>query len=126
MNDLLQLQKDNELLTNSIIEISNEAFRFRRVFMRAVSKLGSDDQNKYTSQFSWFSKKVDKAVENAGLKIIDLTGQLFDPGMAVTPLNIEDFDAEDQLYVEQMMEPIIMKDDKIRKTGTVMLGRIEE
>lgn len=126
MNDLLQLQKDNELLTNSIIEISNEAFRFRRVFMRAVSKLGSDDQNKYTSQFSWFSKKVDKAVEKAGLKIIDLTGQLFDPGMAVTPLNIEDFDAEDQLYVEQMMEPIIMKDDKIRKTGTVMLGRIEE
>ena len=28
-------------------------------------------------------------------------------------------------YVEQMMEPIIMKGDQIQKTGTVLLGRIE-
>ena len=126
MEELNHLQETNELLINSIIDISNEAFRFKRVFLRAISKLDADAQNKYASQFSWFSKKVDKAVENAGLKIVDLTGQLFDPGMAVTPLNIEDFDAEDQLYIEQMMEPIIMKDDRIKKTGTVMLGRIEE
>ena len=125
MDDLQQLQDQNDLLINSIIDISNEAFRFKRVFLRAISKLDSEAQNKYASQFAWFTKRVDKAVENAGLRIIDLTGQVFDPGMAVTPLNIEDFEAEDQLFIAQMMEPIIMKDDRIQKTGTVMLGRIE-
>lgn len=126
MEDLQKLEEKNGILINSIADISNEAFRFKRVFMRAISKLAPDDQVKYVSQFSWFTKRVDKAIENAGLHIVDLSGQPFDPGMAVTPLNIEDFDAEDPLYVEQMMEPIIMKDDRIYKTGTVMLGRIEE
>ena len=125
MENLHQLQEKNEVLVNSIIDISNEAYRFKRVFLRAISKLDLDAQSKYASQFSWFSKRVDKAVENAGLRIVDLTGQPFDPGMAVTPLNIEDFEPDDQLYIEQMMEPIIMKDDMIKKTGTVMLGRID-
>ena len=121
-----ELQQQNDILINSILDISVEAFRFKRVFMRAISKLDADAQNKYISQYAWFSKRVDKAVENAGLRVVDLTGQVFDPGMAVTPLNIEDFEAEDQLYVEQMMEPIIMEGDRIKKTGTVMLGRIEK
>ena len=108
-----ELKDKIDSLNSSIIDISNEAFRFKRVFMRAISKLDSESQAKYASQFAWFSKRVDKAVENAGLRIVDLTGQPFDPGMAVTPLNIEDFDTDDQLYIEQMMEPIIM------------LGRIE-
>lgn len=123
MEELQQLQAKNDSLLSSIADISNEAYRFKRVFMRAISKLDSDAQSKYSSQFAWFTKRVDKAVENAGLRIVDLTGQEFDPGMAVTPLNIEDFDADDQLYIEQMMEPVIMKDDQILKTGTVMLGR---
>ena len=37
-----------------------------------------------------------------------------------------DFEAEDRLYVEQMIEPIIMDDEKVLKTGTAILGRIEE
>ena len=78
------------------------------------------------SQFAWFSKRVDKAVDSAGLRILDVKGQLFDPGMAVTALNIEDFDTADELYIEQMMEPIIMKGDSIQKTGTVILGRVEK
>ena len=38
--------------------------------------------------------------------------------MAVTPLNIDDFEVNDDLYVLQMIEPIIMQDDNVIKTGT--------
>ena len=111
-------------LKNSVIEIAVEHYRFKNTFMKAISKLDFDEQSKYMSQFAWFSKKVTKAVEDAGLRIVSLEGQAYDPGMAVTPLNIDDFEIEDELKIVQMIEPIIMQEDTVLKTGTVLLGRI--
>ena len=119
-------EHDYEQLHGSLVVIASELFRFQRVFEKAVSKLEIDERNKYKSQYAWFSKKVNKALEEADLKLLNLEGQLYDPGMAVTPLNIDDFETEDQLYVLQTIEPIIMKDDRVYKTGTVILGRIEK
>lgn len=45
--------------------------------------------------------------------------------MAVTPLNIEEFEPDDVLVVEQMLEPIIMGEQGLIKTGTVTLRKIE-
>ena len=113
-------------LQNSLISIASELFRFQRVFEKAVSKLEIDEREKYMSQFSWFSKKVSKALDEANLKLINLEGQPYDPGMAVAPLNIDEFEIEDRLYVAQTIEPIIMQQDKVIKTGTVILGRAEK
>ena len=111
-------------IKNSVIEIAVEHYRFKNTFMKAISKLDFEEQSKYISQFAWFSKKVTKAVEEAGLRIVSLEGQAYDPGMAVTPLNIDDFEVEDELKIVQMIEPIIMQEDIVLKTGTVLLGRI--
>lgn len=113
-------------LQNSLIAISSELFRFQRVFEKAISKLSVDEQSKYVSQFAWFSKKVYRALEDSGFRLLNPEGQLYDPGMAVTTLNIDDFSAEDQLFILQTIEPIIMKDDSVFKTGTVILGRVEK
>ena len=59
------------------------------------------------------------------MRIVDVEGQPYDVGMALSPLNIDDFEPEDLLYVEQMIEPIIMDETNVLKTGTAMLGRIE-
>ena len=126
MDEHQHLQEKNDLLIQSIVDIMSETYRFKRVFAKAVSKLEVEDQNKYASQFAWFTKRVDKAAENAGLSLVDLSGQEYDPGMAVTAMNIDDFEPEDELFIEQMMEPIIMRDGKVQKTGTVLLGRFEQ
>ena len=120
------MEQDYSKLQESLITIASELFRFQGVFEKAISKLEMDEQNKYMSQYKWFSKKVYKALDDANLKLLSLEGQIYDPGMAVTPLNIDDFETEDRLYVLQTIEPIIMKNDKVFKTGTVILGRIEK
>ena len=120
------MEQDYSKLQNSLISIASELFRFQKVFEKAISKLDIDERNKYVSQYAWFSKKVYKALDEANLKLLNIEGQFYDPGMAVTPLNIDDFEADDQLYVLQTIEPIIMQDDKVFKTGTVILGRIEK
>ncbi len=119
------MNNDTDLLKDNLISIATELFRFERVFEKAVSKLELSEQAKYLSQFSWFKKKVNKALEDSNLRIVDLEGKLYDPGMAVTPLNIDEFEEEDQLYVAQTIEPIIMQNDTLYKMGTVILGRIE-
>ena len=49
----------------------------------------------------------------------------YDPGMAVTPLNIDEFDSSDRLVVDQMLDPIIMGRNGIMKMGTVTLRKVE-
>lgn len=113
-------------LQNSMITIASEYFRFQRVFEKVLSRLGIEEQEKYRGQFSWFSKRIDRALDNAGLKLQNLEGQLYDPGMAITPLNLDEFGPEEILYVSQMIEPIIMQENTVCKTGTAVLGRIDK
>ena len=112
-------------LKDSLVSIAAETFRFQRVFEKAISKLDADEMVKYMSQFAWFSKKVTKALDDADIRILNLEGQSYDPGLPVTPLNLDDFSVDDSLYIVQMIEPIIMQHDILKRPGTVILGRIE-
>ena len=112
---------DTERLIESVADIASETYRLRGVFMRAMRAAGPDEQKKYMSQFSWFEKKVLKAMDEADIRLVDLTGQRYDPGMPVNPLNIDDFDPEAVLVIERMTEPVVMHGEHLSRTGTVML-----
>lgn len=115
----------SESLTQTIISMAVESWRFGRVFDRLLQKLDAGEQSRYRSQFRWFIKKVEEALEQANLRVVNVEGHHFDPGMAATPLNIEEFDAKDALMVDQMIEPIIMGKEGLVKTGTVTLRKVE-
>lgn len=120
------MSTDLEKLENSLVSIASETYRVEKVFERVMKSLPPEEQSKYMSQFSWFSKKVSRALNEAGLRVVNLEGSIYDPGMAIAPLNLDDFEIEDTLVVEQMIEPIIMQEDAVRKIGTAVLGRIEK
>ncbi len=113
-----------EMLTQVVIGMAVESWRFGRTYDRRLTKLDAGEQNRYKSQFRWFIKKVEEALEQADLRIVNVEGHPFDPGMAATPLNIEEFDANDALMVDQMIEPIIMGKEGLIKTGTVTLRKV--
>ena len=114
-----------DILTQAVISMAVESWRFGRVFDRLLTKLDAGEQNRYKSQFRWFMKRVEEALGQANLRIVDVEGHPFDPGMAATPLNIEEFDAKDALMVDQMLEPIIMGKEGLVRTGTVVLRKVE-
>lgn len=115
-----------EELTNTIVEMAVESWRFRSVFSKAMSKLDAGESSRYIGQFNWFQRKMNQALEAAGLRIVDVEGQVYDPGVAATPMNIEEFDPEDTVFVKQMIEPIIMDETRVIRAGTVILGRYEK
>ena len=56
-----------EVLNNVIIGMAIESWRFGKVFDRLLAKLDAGEINRYKSQFRWFIKKVEEALEQAGL-----------------------------------------------------------
>jgi len=105
-----------------IISIAVESWRFSKVFSKILNKLDATEQKKYFNQYRFYEKKTTEALAQLGLKIVNVEGQIFDPGMAVTPLNINEFnDEKSELIVDQMIEPILVNSDGVVKTGTVIL-----
>jgi hypothetical protein len=113
-----------EKLEKSLIDIAVESWRFSRLFARVVSKLDSGEAGRYVNQFRYFQKRVEESLEAAGLKLVNVEGQPFDPGMAASALNIADFGPDDMLMVDQMVEPIIMGSNGLKREGSVLLRKV--
>ena len=116
---------DTEALSNSLMDIAVESWRFGQVFDRILSKLDAGEQSRYQNQFRWFQKRIEESMDSAGLRIVNIEGQAFDPGVAASALNLDEFGADDQLVIDQMIEPVIMGPNGLLRSGTVMLRRVE-
>ena len=114
-----------EQMEATLIDLAVESWRFSRLFLRAVSKLDAGESARYLSQLRYFLKRVEEGLAAHSLKIADVEGPLYDPGMAATALNVADFGENDRLIVDQMLEPIIMGPDGLRRPGVVMLRKVE-
>ena len=112
-------------MEQSLIDIAVESWRFSRLFGKVVSRLDAGESSRYLNQLRYFQKKVEESLESSGLKLVNVEGLPYDVGMAVSALNLGDFGADDVLIVDQMLEPIIMGSNGLRKQGTVMLRKVE-
>jgi hypothetical protein len=111
------------LLEHSLIEVAVETWRFSRLFARIVNKLDAGEQARYANQLRYFQKKVEEQLESAGFKLVSVEGQPFDPGIAASAVNLGDFGPDETLLVEQMVEPIIMGADGLKRAGTVIVRK---
>lgn len=91
-----------------------------------LSKLDAGEAPRYANQARYFLKKVEEGLQGLGLRIVSLEGQPYDPGMAVSPLNIGDFNRDDVLVVNQMVEPVVMGPDGLVRGGTVLLAKVNQ
>src|SRR3546814_16738911 len=79
--------------TEALIDLAVDSWKFARLFTRVISKLDAGEQARYANQVRFFQKRIDSAAEVAGARIVTIEGQPFEPGMAASPLNLEDFGA---------------------------------
>ena len=102
-----------------------DSWRFSRLFAKVISKLDAGESPKYLNQLRYFQRRVEESLDASGLKLVNVEGHPYDPGMAASALNLGDFGPEDTLLVDQMVEPIIMGPEGLRKQGTVMLRKAQ-
>lgn len=125
MHDTL-IAPDDSAERKALIDASVEGWRFARVFGRLLSKLDAGEAPRYANQARYFLKKIDEGLEGFGLRIVNLEGQPYDPGMAISALNISDFGPDDVLVVEQMVEPVVMGPEGLVRGGTAMLAKVNQ
>lgn len=109
----------------ALLTLAIESWRFGKVFSRVLAKLDVNDATRFASQLRYFQKRVDESLSTMGMRLVNLEGQPFDPGIAASALNLADFGPEDRLVVEQMVEPIVMGANGLIRPGTVLLGKLE-
>ena len=115
----------SERSETALIHIATDTWRLLKLMERVLGKLDAGDGQRYAGQLRYFKQQIESNLESAGFKLVNLEGQLFDPGIAASALNLADFNADDPLLVDQMLEPIIMGPDGIRKRGTVMVRKVK-
>jgi len=109
----------------ALLDLAIDGWRFARLFEKVCTKLDAGEGQRYANQLRYFLKRVEESLESAGLRLVNLEGQPYDPGLPATALNIGDFSPDRRLYVEQMLEPVIMGPNGLVKSGTVMLRGID-
>ncbi len=117
------VEKSIEGHKESVITLAIESWRFAKDYERMLTRINTNQTKRYESKMQQFVKKTEESLSDVGLRIVNVEGYPYDPGMAATPLNIEDFEPDDHLVVDQMLEPIIMEGTVLAKTGTVLLRR---
>ena len=112
--------KENEMYINFIIE----SWKFSNTIDKIIDKLNESEKKRYKSRLLWYQKQLTNTLNGFGYKFVDMSNSPYDTGMALTPLNIDEFSQNDDLIVDYIIEPIIM-DSKgnIVRTGTAMLRR---
>ncbi|HKY97281.1 MAG TPA: hypothetical protein VJL35_05445 [Gemmatimonadaceae bacterium] len=113
-----------EASENSLINLAGDTWRLLKLVERILTKLDAGDAQRYIGQLRYFKQQIESNLETAGFKLVNVEGQPFEAGTAASAINIGDFAAEDELLVDQMLEPIIMGVDGIRKQGTVKLRKV--
>lgn len=104
-----------------------EDFRFSRSYLSVLDKLFLEERKRYESAYNFHATKVEELANKFNLKLaVYKNGDLYDDGYPITPLNADEFEKEDVLYIEQMIEPIILTTDgKVIRQGTAILARKE-
>ena len=115
--------KDVSDLQKALSERIAEGWRFELALEKTLGRIDVMEAERLGRQYRYFSDKVRKAASTAGITCLDLTGHRYDIGMAVQAMNLEEFDEEEDLIISRMIEPVILCNGRVIKTGMVMLSR---
>ena len=117
---------DAETLQLAIADIAAESWRFEQALIKMLDKMDVMDAERFSRQYKYFTSRVDKAVASAGLTMLSLAGQPYSVGLPVQAMNLESFDENDALVITRVIEPVILLDGRVIKTGVVMLDKAVE
>lgn len=109
----------DEILLNLIVE----SWRFLRASANACEKMDAGYVRSYEGRIRWFDARLKEALAAGNWKIVELENQPYDPGMALLIINMEDFEPGDALFVDKMIEPIIMADSGVVRMGKALVRR---
>lgn len=121
------MNQDGEEKFNTLVDLIVESWRFNRFAQNFVEN--TDDpkfQKRAFNQIKRLENSVQSALEAYNLNVVNFTGEKYEPGLPILPINLGDFNADDELVIEMMIEPTIKIADtaEIVRKGAAVLKKI--
>jgi hypothetical protein len=104
-------------------ELAVESWRFAEEYRRLIFKLDANEQSRFESKLRYFKERVLSCLAGGGLSLVTLEGNRYEMGIAADVLNLGDYSSNDDLIIDQMIEPVIMGPNGIVRTGKAMVRR---
>ena len=98
-------------------------WKLARAAGKATNSLPENDAKRLSSQVRYAEKQLQMASKQFGLRLIEFDGEDFNPGMAATADNFDEFDEETSLLVERTLEPTIVNNMRVVRQGRVLVSQ---
>lgn len=109
-----------------LLDLALEGWRFQKLFSRALTKLDAGEALRFANQQRYFVRRIQESLQTVGIRLVAMEGEPYDTGSAVSAINLADFGPEDELVIDQMIEPIVMNDAGLMRPGTVTLRKADK
>lgn len=117
------MSKQVEFSYEALATLATEVWRLGQTLANS-----SDLQNSVALKYS--VRKLRQTLEEQGCVFLDLTGKIYDAGLALEIIDVEDTNAnfqtenqETKLFIKETIVPIILFENKLLVSGQVILSR---
>lgn len=107
----------------TLVKLAAEYWKLLRSYERVVTTLPPD--NKLLSVGRNAERRLTSLMHEASLTLASYEGQPYSPNLAATAINLDEFSAEDELIVVQMLEPTILQNGIVLNSGKMLLEKTE-
>lgn len=108
--------------TDNISAMAIEFWKLIRSYERILIFLPPEHHAKTQAQVRFSARRLAAVLEESGIRLVTFDGQVFEPNLPVTAVNMEDFgNTDENLIIEQTIEPTVMNDNSIVSMGKVVL-----
>ena len=110
--------------TDNFPELMINIFKIQNFIQKHLINVVINKQRSYQAKFNFFFQNYEKFIETHNYSLLTYpSGTVYDIGMSNRITNLHLFDDDANLYIEQTLEPIILKNGTILREGLVKLSK---
>ena len=123
MSELVAAQNAYLRARTAMVALAVDLWRFNSGLGSVLQRLDANEQSRLLSRVRYFERRLEWSLAEVGLRVERPTGERFSAGLPVEALNLADFGADDELYVDTVVEPVVLGADGLVRAGTVLVRK---
>jgi hypothetical protein len=118
-------QSGSEGGEDGVVRLALEAYKLASLTQTVLNQFDPTEARKYGSRLAFVLRNIQEILQESDLRIVSLEGVPFDEGLAISAVNLSEFDSHDDLIIDRVLEPLIMGSQGIVHSGIVSLRKKE-
>ncbi|WP_150525611.1 hypothetical protein [Roseibium sediminis] len=98
-------------------------WKLARGAVKAAGQLQEAESKRLLSQTKYAVRQLNGFADRCGFRIVEFEGLVFEPGIAASADNEDDFENETALIVTRTIEPAIICDMRVVRPGRVIVAQ---